>query len=448
MLKKLIDFFKTGADKPIFSENKEEVKKKFEWMRWQVFISITIGYGLFYICRANLSIVKKPMIDAGILDPAQLGLIGSALLFTYAFGKFINGVIGDRSNIRKFVSIGFLLSALINLYLGFNQVFIVFLILWAMNGWFQATGASPCVSSLAKWFSPKEYGSRYGIWSTGHFMGEGFTYMVTAVIVASWGWQWGFWGPGIFGVLVALVIYRTLADRPQTYGLPSVNEYKNDYPEIPDHNEPIGAAQWDVLKNPYVWILGLASMAMYISRYAISSWGILYLQEVKHYSLVEAGALLGAYPIAGLFGSAASGIVSDMFFKGKRHWPVVIFGSLQIIGFFLIYFAPANYLLTICAMAICGFGLGGLLVFLGGLMAVDLSSKKAAGTAAGLMGFMGYMGASAQDAISGFLINAGKTTTAAGQVVYNFDSAFYFWIAAAILAVVFASITWKAKRKA
>ena len=32
-----------------------------------------------------------------------------------------------------------------------------------------------------------------------------------------------------------------------------------------------------------MWVLGLASACMYVSRYAINSWGMLYLQENRGY---------------------------------------------------------------------------------------------------------------------------------------------------------------------
>ena len=54
-----------------------------------------------------------------------------------------------------------------------------------------------------------------------------------------------------------------------------------------------GKAQKLIFRIPAIWILGLASAAMYMTRYAINSWGILYLQEAKGYSLKEAGNLLG-----------------------------------------------------------------------------------------------------------------------------------------------------------
>ena len=38
-----------------------------------------------------------------------------------------------------------------------------------------------------------------------------------------------------------------------------------------------------------MWVVAVASALMYVTRYAINSWGVLYLQEIRGYSLVDAG---------------------------------------------------------------------------------------------------------------------------------------------------------------
>ena len=89
-------------------------------------------------------------------------------------------------------------------------------------------------------------------------------------------------------------MYLNLSDRPQTYGLPPVADYKNDHPA----NEPVAASvgemQWQVLKSPIVWVLGLSCSFMYMGRYAVNSWAIFYLQEGKGYELVEAASAMAA----------------------------------------------------------------------------------------------------------------------------------------------------------
>ena len=84
-------------------------------------------------------------IEEGIFSETELGIIGAVLFFTYAVGKFTNGFLADRSNINRFMSTGLLVTALVNLFLGFVHSFILFAILWGISGWFQSMGAASCV---------------------------------------------------------------------------------------------------------------------------------------------------------------------------------------------------------------------------------------------------------------------------------------------------------------
>ena len=46
MVTKIIDYFKTGPDKPLLSDS-SQIKKIYEHKRWSVFITLVIGYGFF-----------------------------------------------------------------------------------------------------------------------------------------------------------------------------------------------------------------------------------------------------------------------------------------------------------------------------------------------------------------------------------------------------------------
>lgn len=442
----LIRYFRTAPDLPVKSNDLEELRPEYEAKRWSVFLTVTFGYGLFYVCRLSIAVAKDPILEQKVFTAAQLGKIGSALFFTYAFGKLTNGFLADRSNIRKFMSAGLMISALINLFLGFNETFLLFAILWGINGWFQSMGSAPSVASLAHWFSDKERGTRYGVWSMGHNLGEAVTFIGISFLVANLGWRWGFWGPGLLCMVVAIVMFYTLKDRPQTYGLPPVEVYKKDT-NAPATKKDLGKVQMAVLKNPAIWVLGMASACMYVARYAINNWGILYLQRVKDYPLTEAGGALGVCPIFGAIGAASSGFISDRLFKARRNMPALLFGLMNTGALILFYLIPpGNEWLDILALALFGYSMGALLVYLGGLMAVDLSSKNAAGAAMGLIGVFSYLGAAIQDWISGALLESSKTVVD-GKDIYNFDSAFTFWIGATIASFLLALTVWKAKRK-
>ena len=442
MFQPILTFFGTGPDRPLL-ENPAEIRRVYERRRWSVLLSLIFGYGFFYTCRLGLSVAKQPMLDEGVLSVAQLGIIGSALLYVYAVGKFVNGVLSDRANVQRFMSVALLCSAAVNIAFGNTSLFYGFVALWAVNGWFQSIGSAPSVVSICQWFSNRERGTRYGIWAGAHNIGEGLTFVGTAWLVSHFGWRGGFVGPGIVCLFVALVLYQTLADRPQTYGLPHVADYRNDHSAGPPKTGDVWQLQKVVLRNPIVWLLGCSSALMYVARYAINSWGVLFLQEGKGYTLVGAGVVMGAYPVAGFIGASASGWISDRFFGSRRHIPTLIYGCLQTGALVLLWLNPPGHRwLDVVAMAMFGFGVGGLIVFLAGLTAIDLTPKATAGAVKGLIGLFSYIGAATQDWISGLLIGGGAAGAAG---TYLFDRAFSFWIAASALSALLPLLLWNRK---
>jgi hypothetical protein len=83
----LILAFKRSPEAPLLRADPPAMPR----MQWQVFLAITFGYGFFDVCRLGLNVIKKPLVDAGLFDPAQLGMIGSALFFSHAIGRLVNG---------------------------------------------------------------------------------------------------------------------------------------------------------------------------------------------------------------------------------------------------------------------------------------------------------------------------------------------------------------------
>ncbi|MFC2136111.1 MFS transporter [Bacteroidota bacterium] len=442
----MIGFFKTGKDQPLLSDE-NQIGNIYERKRWSVYISLIIGYGFFYTTRLGLSVAKKPLLDSGVLSVQEMGVIGSILLYTYAVGKFINGFLADGANIRRFMSTALFLSAIVNIIFGFTNYFIVFAILWGLNGWFQSIGSAPSVVSICQWFSNKERGTRYGIWAGAHNIGEGLTFVGTAFLISMFGWRWGFFGPGIACLIVSSIMFFTLADRPQTYGLPHIADYKKDYSAGKPSKSTLKELRLLVLKSPIVWILGFSSAFMYTARYAINNWGILFLQETKHYSLIDASFAMSAYPILGFIGAIFSGYFSDKFFNSKRNIPTLIYGLAETTAIVLLFITPpGNKWIDTIALGLFGFGIGGLIVFLAGLIAVDVFPKSVAGAIKGLIGLFSYIGAATQDWISGYLIDSSKVIVD-GAAVYNFDNAFIFWIGASVLSMLLALTVWNVKQK-
>ncbi|MBI5729719.1 MAG: MFS transporter [Ignavibacteriales bacterium] len=444
MFKKIFNFFQPASPIPRETD-KTKIDAVYKKYRWSVFLSTTFGYAIYYICRLSINVMKKPIIDEGIFTEIQLGIIGSALFFSYAAGKLVNGFLADHINIRRFMATGLFVSAIVNLVLGSQSLFILFIILWGINGWFQAIGSNASVVGLVRWFSKKERGTYYGFGSASLSMGEVFTFIVTSFIVTTAGWRYGFWSSGIFGIIGTLLLLRYFHDSPESKGLMPIAEYKNDYEAVPVKENSITSIQLGLLKNPALWILALSSLFIYVVRYSINSWGILFLQAQKGYTSLEASSIISVSSIFGIVGTISSGLISDKIFNARKNIPALFFGILNSLSLAVFLLTPKNFLwVDIVSMVFFGISIGVLVCYLGGLMALDISPKKASGAVMGMIGITSYFGAGIQDIVSGYLMEHNKIVVN-GIGTYDFSFINLFWIGSSVLSCLLVLFVWNAK---
>ena len=399
------------------------VKKNYKWI---IFLITTLGYSLFYVCRLSINVVKRPIVDSGYLSETELGIIGGSLFFSYAVGKFVNGFFADRFNIRFLMFGGLLVAALLNLILGMHVLFGVFVVLWGINGWVQSLGGPCSAIALNRWFGDKQRGTVYGFWSASHNIGEAFTFIFIAFVVSMTGWQFGFLSAGMLGIIGAVLIFIFL--KPFPHDAIDGDVFVN--------RKEIGKKQLSVLKSGTIWLLALSSAFMYISRYAVNSWGVYYFEVEKHYSIVEASGLISISSICGIIGTVFSGLLSDKLFRGKRYIPACLASFMNLIALYLFLYIPdGGKLMDIVAMVLFGISIGILICYLGGLMAIDLAPKEATGAAVGVIGIASYMAAGIQDILSGFFIES-KKQIIGGVEIIDFSFIRMFWILSAMVSLL------------
>jgi OPA family sugar phosphate sensor protein UhpC-like MFS transporter len=460
-VKSILNFFRAGADQPRLSDE-SEVNRLFLYHRRNIIVVLTLCYGLGYVCRLALNVVKKPLMDAGVFTPEEMGIIGSMLLYGYALGKFSNGLLADYSNVKRFFAFGLLMSALLNFGMSLSSVVWISATLWVLNGWFQGFGAPSAVVAMSHWFSNGERGRYYGIWSTAHSIGEGLTYLGIAFLIAmppkglGLPWQYGFWVPATITVLAAFILLRYLQDRPQTMGLPSVAEWKGEPVTASSQASHNAASIWKdqlkVVSLPAIWVIALASSTMYITRYAINSWGNVYLQEIRGFDLFDANLFIFLNTAAGIMGCVAYGYISDKVFDARRPPTNLIFGLMELVPLIVIFYGPSNSFVLATALVVYGFGLSGILASLGGLFAIDIAPRKVAGAAMGFIGVFSYLGAGMQDYISGRLIfdSEIRMVFSVGDhsptvFFYDYSVPIMFWVGASVVSMLLAGSLWKVK---
>ncbi len=459
MFEKIRNFYAVSAPIARAELSEADQRRLYRRLSMQSFLAGTFGYSLYYVCRTSLNVMKKPMLDSGMLDATQLGIIGSALLFSYAVGKLVNGFVADHCNIRRFMATGLVVSAAANLLMGLlgfaggwlptAVLFVFFTVLWGINGWSQSMGAAPAIIALSRWYPLTKRGRYYGFFSASHNFGEGLSFLFVGSVVSICGWQWGFFGSAVAGTIGVALILRLMHDTPESKGLPPIEELAHER-RGGDADASVGEIHRRVLRMPAVWILAAASAFMYVSRYAVNSWGILFLQEAKGFSDAEAISVIGINTVLGVLGTVFSGWFVEKVFHGDLNRPALLFGVLNTLSLALFVYGGDALWVNMLSMVLFGIAIGVLICLVGGLMAVTLVPRKATGAALGVVGIASYAAAGLQDVVSGRLIDANVTQTvdALGQTVVNYDfgPAALFWIGASIVSFLLPLLNWRRRQ--
>jgi len=202
-------------------KDQDKVNKEYKYWRLRIFYGMFSGYIFYYFTRKSFTFAMPAlMADVG-LDKAQLGMLASILYITYGLSKFASGVMSDQSNPRYFMAIGLIITGITNIFFGLSSSLLFFAIFWGINGWFQGWGWPPCARLLTHWYSQKERGSWWSVWSTSHNVGGFLIPILAAFCVFYFGWRYAMFIPGGLCILMGFVLMNRLRDTPQSLGLPA-----------------------------------------------------------------------------------------------------------------------------------------------------------------------------------------------------------------------------------
>ncbi len=428
-----------------------DIKHLYSRYRWSTLESTFLGYAMFYLVRNNLSTVAKDIEGALHYNHNMIGSILAITAIMYGLGKFLMGSLSDRSNPRKFMAIGLLLTAFCNFAFGSVENYSVHLTLWALNGFIQGMGWPPCGRSIGHWFSLRERGSMFAIWNVAHNIGGGLAGILAAYAASHFGWSAAFYFPGAIAVIGSMYLFWRLRDTPQSVGLPSIEDYKHEYaegaPQENIHEKELGTRELFVeyiFKNKYLWMFAIANFFVYIVRYSMLDWGPTYLREMKGASLAGGGIAILIIEFGGIPSTLLMGWISDKF--GGRRGMVSLLCMIPILAAFTgIYLTPAGYLhLDMLYLAIVGFFVYPPVMLLG-VAGLDLTSKKAVGTAAGFIGLFGYLGRTVQAKGFGWMVHHFGNQYG---IEFGWNMVIFAILACTVISIILLAFTWKIKPKA
>ena len=415
-------FFAPPKAKPLLP--KEKIDKVYKSMRFRVFMGAFLGYAAYYLVRKNLSLAAPGMIEEGLVDKAGVGIAMSAVSIAYAFSKFIMGSISDRSDARKFLVVGLVLSALTMIGTGLipfgaNQavnVTVIF-VMMLLVGWLSGMGWPPCGRVMAYWFSQNERSFKMSLWNTSHTFGSGSLGLLVTLGVSLFGmmaieqtWRAAFIVPAAVALLIAVVCWWALRDTPQSCGLPPIDEYRNDFSGVKakkgeEEKIPFKTLFIDyIFKNKWIWMIAIANAFVYMVRYGVGDWAPIYLQEMGIMTDKESNLAFALHNYAGIPGTIICGWISSKFFKGRCAPPNIIFMGAVLLGT-VVYWQAGNIAGLLATDAAAVTAITKTLVYFGLILigfciygpvalvtvqALNLVPKNAVGTAAGFVGLSGY----------------------------------------------------------
>ncbi|XP_026754312.2 glucose-6-phosphate exchanger SLC37A2 isoform X2 [Galleria mellonella] len=152
-----------------------------------------------------------------------LGTLDSAFLFSYAIAMFVSGMVAERVDLRYFLTLGMLFSAVFCYLFGIARTYNIhnisyYLLVQAAAGIAQTTGWPGTVAIVGKWFGNSKKGLIFGVWNSHTSIGNILGTIMAATFVES-DWALSFIYPALVMGLMGLLVFLLLPPHPKCVGI-------------------------------------------------------------------------------------------------------------------------------------------------------------------------------------------------------------------------------------
>eukprot|EP00193_Tetraselmis_chui_P010555 CAMPEP_0177775690 /NCGR_PEP_ID=MMETSP0491_2-20121128/14265_1 /TAXON_ID=63592 /ORGANISM="Tetraselmis chuii, Strain PLY429" /LENGTH=469 /DNA_ID=CAMNT_0019294333 /DNA_START=252 /DNA_END=1661 /DNA_ORIENTATION=- len=410
-----------------------------------------VAYAAYHACRKPPSIVKsvllgeasKEVVDGQNLailsdevtgwapfngpgGKALLGNVDLCFLLSYAIGMFFAGHMGDRMDLRLFLSMGMIASALLVSLYGMAYFWDVhninfFYIVMVLGGLCQSSGWPSVVSIMANWFGKGKRGLVMGIWnahtSVGNIVG---TVMASMLLPPFCGWGWAFIAPGMFMGVAAVLVWLFLVAQPEDVGIAptyqkvaSKDEEASSKPPSESGNTPRGISFLTAWAIPGVTPFALCLFFSKLVAYTFLYWLPFYIRstEIAGHSLTagEAGTLSILFDVGGVFGGIVAGYLSDHLGASALVASGFVYVTIPVLYMFRTY-GHLSMTIHLVLMTLSGFCVNGPYALITTAVSADLGtheslagSEKALATVTAIIDGMGSLGAAVGPFLVGYI---------------------------------------------
>lgn len=408
-----------------FRNNPVNHSRAFRLRSYFNWLPLGLTYASLYMGRYNLTEAKSAFGDA-VMSKEEFGTIFAVGAVVYGVSFLVNGPLTDRLGGKKTIITAATGAAVCNAALGYftyvalsdatgqTKLFWPFVVIYAVNMYFQSFGAVSIVKVNAAWFHIRERGVFGGIFGTlislGIFLAFDFTARILQLVTSPNGFKatwWAFFVPAIVLAAWAIVDVFLVRDTPGQAGFEDFNTGDAGANDKDTKQESAGKLYVRLLSHPVILMMVAIEFCSGVLRNGIMHWGILYAKDIKVYEsdlfFKNWGLIL---MVAGITGGFFAGFVSDKLFQSRRGPSAFFLYAGLFIGFAAMigavhfhWYSLAGFLSFF--MSICVIGVHGML---SGTASMDFGGKKAAATTAGVIDGFVYLGTGLQSAALGYII--------------------------------------------
>jgi len=369
--------------------------------RWLIFWILAFSYILVYFHRLCPAVVAVDMMRDLQSGGALLGLLGSAYFYPYALMQLPAGLLSDSWGPRRTIALFFVIACAGSLLLGLAPS-----LFWAIAGrTLVGLGVSmlfvPTMKVLAEWFRVREFATMTGILMAMGGLGS-LTAASPLALLSTWvGWRFSFVIVGVFTLVLAILVWLLVRDRPADLGWPSPAE------PVGASTLPIGLLEGmkKVLRYPRFWPIAIwffFDCAIFFSFGGL--WGGPYLMQVYGLTKGQAGQILSMIAVGMIVGSPLVSFLSNRIFQGRKA-VLVLSSSIVLCLTALLSFHTEGLPVPVLYLICLGLGIfSSAIVVIGFTTTKELFPVQIAGTSTGLVNLFPFAGGALFQPFLGYLL--------------------------------------------
>jgi ACS family D-galactonate transporter-like MFS transporter len=370
--------------------------KSAEYRYWPLAITGMVFF-VGYLDRINLAVVAPVMSRELGIKPGKMGILFSIFLIGYAIMPLPAGLMADKVGSHKVLTLTTLWFSVFCALTALGTGFLSLSLIRLLFGFGEGASQPAMFKANQTWSGNRERGLGTAILLTGVNMGGIVAPLMSIVILRNFGWRPVFYLMAVPGLVVALLVWLYVKDRPQE--LLSGLEFERAGIVL-SGEKPVNRAL--LYRSRSLWAMFFAWFGFNLTFWGLISWVPSYFFDVRHVNLRSLGIWSSLPWVGGLLGAYVGGWIGDRVLHRKYVQMVAWLLAGACTG--LTYYVERPFL-AVMALMLAYFAIQCGAAVHYSLMMV-LVGVEAQGTAIGSMQFVGVWAGFIAPPIIGFILQA------------------------------------------